>query len=249
MRSRCWRSAPQWAPRSSALVDRPPRGRRDPRRRARHRRPDPAHRGRAARARARQVARHPRARLARDRVARCRRRGDVATRARSAPHRGSSWRTCRRPRRGAGRSRRAATRPTRSPRCAPRAAPAEVHRVRVPAHREESVVGHQHRAAVAEVLATLRQRARRCRSCGTRRRATSPPTYTHELLDHRRDRLAGDREHRAVLRVAVHRRVDVGDARAAHARCSIFSVVGLRVPSTTLPSRSHTTRSSSVIVA
>src|SRR6478672_11407911 len=36
---------------------------------------------------------------------------------------------------------------------------------------------------------------------------------------------------------------------ARHARCSIFSVVGWRSPSTTLPSRSHTTRSSSVIVS
>src|SRR6267154_1103848 len=34
-----------------------------------------------------------------------------------------------------------------------------------------------------------------------------------------------------------------------HAMCSIFSVVGLRVPSTTVPSRSQTTRSSSVIVS
>ena len=53
------------------------------------------------------------ARLARDRAARRRRGRGVATNAECGPS-GSSWRTCRRPRRGAERSHRGVTRPTRS---------------------------------------------------------------------------------------------------------------------------------------
>ena len=100
--------------------------------------------------------------------------------------------------------------------------------------------------AVADAAGDLVGELDRCRWSRTSATGTSPPDVHHELLDHRGDRLAGQREHRAVLGVAVHGRVDLGIAaqRARGAASSRWS--GSRWPSTTSPSRSHTTRSSSV---